>query len=141
MSSQPTGGLAVTVAAGIVVGVTAPILLVLTDAVFRQPGLEKGRLVAAGTLMVSAVPLVLRAMRRAGGGAPERGARWVWDVAIVVAGALLFLFMRAASPPVIPDLDCGIDGRQCTNSSNMSPAPPDVPGDASPPISTPPLTP
>lgn len=142
MIPEPSAGLWVTVAAGVVVGVTAPILFVLTDVVFRTKGLEAGRIVALATMMVSAAPLILRAVHRARGGPPDSGARWVLDVAILGVGALLFLFMRASSPRVMYE-GCGFNGEQCTKGGNSSPALPDGPADdppPSPPTTTPPLT-
>ncbi len=123
MSPGPSARLWVTVAAGVVVGVTAPILFVLTECVFRFRGLEKGKVVALATMLVSAMPLIFRAIHRARGGKADSGARWVWDVAILGVGALLFLFMRASSPYVIYD-ECGLSGELCTEGRSY----PDEPG-------------
>jgi hypothetical protein len=137
---QLSARLWVTLATGVVVAVTAPILLLLTALAFStDSALEAGRLVALATLMVSAVPLVLRAVHHAGGGAPEGGAQWVWEVAFVVVAAVVLLLVLSSSPRVMVE-GCGLNG-ECAKGSNFSPAQPDGPrDDSSPPPSTPPLT-
>lgn len=139
MIPQLSARLWVTLATGVVVAVTAPVLVLLTALATTEGALSAGRLVAVATLMVSAVPLILRGLHRAGGGASEAGARWVWEVAFVVVAAVVLLLVLSSSPRVMVE-GCGFNG-ECAKGSNFSPALPDGPrDDSSPPPSTPPLT-
>jgi hypothetical protein len=139
VSPQPSARLYVTVATGVVVSVSGLVLLFLKLFVWRtDDALAIGKVAVLAMLVVSAVPLVLRVVHRAGGGGPERGARWVWDVALVVVAAVVLLLVGLSSPPGEVE-GCGFDGKQCWKEGNISPAQPDGAGDDSPP-STPPLT-
>lgn len=139
MSPLPSVRLYVTVATGVVVFVMAIVLWFLTLLAWKtNSSLGAARLVAIATLMVSVVPLILRAAHHTRGGASEGGARWVWEVAFVVVASVVLLLVLSSSQGVIVE-GCGFNG-ECAKGSNSSPAPPDGPVDDSPPPSTPPLT-